>query len=214
MDCQLKYSSIQCNIVYRNNIVPEKCKILIVKCSPTKAFSWPWECGGGIWPNRITLNLSRCFATLVVNSSYVYNHCVFTFLHISLHLSVFLYIHLNFYAFLWISMHFSTFLYIYLHFYTILCIYLNFSEFPMDAIFKTHACVNFQIKYTKKLKTTCGEISIPGAVGGEGLPSCGQMEVLIRRIVAFCGCLFNLGDTSFVIFQRIKGWLITSMGKF
>ena len=95
-----------------------------------------------------------------------------------------------------------------LHFYISL-------HFPMDAIFKTHACVNFQIKYTKKLKTTCGdEISIPGAVGGEGLPSCGQMELLIRRIVAFCGCLFNLGDTSFVIFPRIKGWLITSMGKF
>ena len=115
-------------------------------------------------------------------------------------------------------MYFSEFVCIslhYLHFYTILCIYLNFSEFPiMDAIFKTPACVNFQIKYTKKLKTTCGEISIPGAVGGEGLPSCGQMEVLIRRIVAFCGCLFNLGDTSFVIFRRIKGWLITSMGKF
>ena len=132
-----------------------------------------------------------------------------------MHFSEFVCISLHFSAFLYISLHFSTFLHIYLHLYTILRIYLNFSEFPMDAIFKTHACVNFQIKYTKKLKTTCGEISIPGAVGGEGLPSCGQMEVLIRRIVAFCGCLFNLGDTSFVIFRRIKGWwLITSMGKF
>ena len=131
-----------------------------------------------------------------------------------MHLSEFVCISLHLSAFLCIYLHFSSFLYIYLHFYTILRIYLNFSEFPMDAIFNTHACVNFQIKHTKKLKTTCGEISIPGAVGGEGLPSCGQMEVLIRRIVAFCGCLFNLGDTSFVIFRRIKGWLITSMGKF
>ena len=134
----------------------------------------------------------------------------FTFLYISLHLSVFLYIHLNFYVFLWICLHFSTlsaFLYNPLHLFEFLWI-------SYGRHFKTHACVNFQIKYTKKLKTTCGEISIPGAVGGEGLPSCGQMELLIRRIVAFCGCLFNLGDTSFVIFPRIKGWLITSMGKF
>ena len=149
------------------------------------------------------------------------------YLCVSLYFSAFLWISLHFSTFLYISLHFSTFLCICLHFIASNCILLNFSAFLYISLhlfeflwisygrhFKTHACVNFQIKHTKKLKTTCVEISIPGAVEGDGLPSCGQMEVLIRRIVAFCGCLFNLGDTSFVIFRRIKGWLITSMGKF
>ena len=126
MDCQLEYSSIQCNIVYRNNLSSRKMQNTNSKVFPYKGLFMAMRVWWGdlakpyyFKPLPLLCNPGGQFF-ICLQSLHFYISLHFpAFICISLHSSEFLCIFLNSSAFLYISLHFSTFLCISLHFFAL-----------------------------------------------------------------------------------------------
>ena len=123
MDCQLEYNSIQCNIVYRDNLSSRKMQNTNSKVFPYKGLFMAMRVWWGdlakpyyFKPLPLLCNPGGQFFICLQSLRFYISLHFPAFICISLHSSEFLCISLKLSAFLYISLHFSAFLYISLHF--------------------------------------------------------------------------------------------------